>query len=97
MALAEALTELEGWQFPEIEASAVERLHQFVETSGGLPIERDCQSKEILAMREDDMRETVIPLCRWVIGLTSHLQGGREGWIIPYERVCRGHTRRSSV
>lgn len=76
MALAEALTELEGLKFPEIEASAVERLGQFVKTNGGLPIERDCQSEEILTVADDDMRETVLPLCRWVTGLTAHLQGG---------------------
>eukprot|EP00903_Cladosiphon_okamuranus_P017146 g15791.t1 len=77
MALAEALMELEGLQFPEIEASAGERLRLFVETSGGLPIERDCQSKEILAVGDDDMRETLLPLCRWVLGLTTHIQGSR--------------------
>lgn len=83
MALAEALTELEGLQFPEIEASDVERLRQFVETSGGLPIERDCRSKEILAVGDDDMRETVLPLCRWVIGLTTRLEGRRGARITP--------------
>lgn len=78
MALAEALAQLEGL-FPEIEASAVERLHQLIETSGGLPVERDCQSREILAVGDDDMRETVLPLCRWVQGLTAHhVEGGRE-------------------
>lgn len=77
MALAEALTELEGLQLPEVEAHAVERLRQFVETSGGLPIERDCQPSEILAVGNDDIRETVLPLCRWIIGLT-HLPGGQE-------------------
>lgn len=82
MALADALTELEGSQFPEIEASAVERLRQFVDTSGGLPIERDCQREAVLAVGDDDMRETVLPLCRWVMGLTTNLEGGRKGWII---------------
>lgn len=81
MRLPESLAELEGLQFPEIEARAIDRLRHFVEASGGLPIERDCESREILAVGDDDMRETLLPLCRWVIGLTTHLQGGRAGGV----------------
>ena len=70
MTLADALAKLEG-RLPEIESSAVDRLRQFVEDSGGLPIERDCKSKEIVAVGEEDLLGLILPLCNWLTGLAA--------------------------
>lgn len=75
MALARALGELEsrpgGVGLPDSEANtAADRLRQFIEINGGLPIERDCR-EEVLAVDDDDLAETILPLCTWLKNLAE--------------------------
>lgn len=75
MALTRALAELEnrpgGAGLPDLEANTdADRLRQFTETNGGLPIERDCR-EEVLAVGDDDLAETILPLCTWLKNLAQ--------------------------
>lgn len=86
MCLADAFAQLEGSGLPELEGSAVDRLRQFVEESGGLPIERDCRSKEVLAVGKEDLTATLLPLCNWVMHLAAGQTGTIESSLVYYKR-----------
>lgn len=102
MSLDDALSELEGFGLPELEGRAVDRLRQFVEENRGLPIERDCRSKEILAVGKEDLTATLLPLCNWVMHLAAGhtgrqrdiITGGSETCVLA--RLCCLHDMRLS-